>query len=416
MKSKIRLFFSVLYIAAFNKGIIDFIPALKPAESFIVVAIDIVITCLGISLLKSAPKRFLYLIAALIVSSSLNYFAEPSHSLSGHLNGLREFTGIFFIFIFFNDVFKNGYHLYLNDRFKRFVKIFLVVQIPFSLIQFIEAHFHAGDSVGGSYGVGGGSGILTFSLFLLIAYLVEDHGTLLSITDKLKYLLSKIFYFIPITINETKISFILIPVYFLSLLKKKDLRSSLIVIIIAGTLLITFSSLYSDQGKSYENPIEQIFSSDFLDSYLAGDVADDQDVPRFTKIAIASALLSTNSSVLMFGEEYGAFKGGTTVEVSNFTKKFGWLLIGSRPYIFVLMISGGLSLIIIMYYLFFGELFRIPYRQFKNYSKPLLILICCTFVILQIYNDALRNQAFCMIFIYLIFYSKYFAPKKSIQI
>jgi hypothetical protein len=66
------------------------------------------------------------------------------------------------------------YDLYDRTRavFKifRYLIIFALVQTPVAFIQFLR--FGAGDPVGGTYGIGGGSGCLSQLLFLICFYLV----------------------------------------------------------------------------------------------------------------------------------------------------------------------------------------------------------------------------------------------------
>jgi hypothetical protein len=132
-------------------------------------------------------------------------------------------------------------------------------------LQFKE--FSAGDHVGGTLGTGS-SGILTLTILILIYYLVVLKSSFKKQEKKILYFFSYTPFLIPLILNETKISFILIPILILTLINPAQIKS-LVGAISVGTLLIALLiNNYSDQGKKYNNPIKEIFNEDFLESYL----------------------------------------------------------------------------------------------------------------------------------------------------
>lgn len=404
MKFKINLFVSLLILIGIIKYYLEFIS--EGVGSIIMVVIDVTIMYLAFSVMDKKSRHAKSLIAFLIISS-LTFFISHSNSLTSHVNGIRELLSLFFIFIFFERVFRSEYIYYLNSLITIFAKLFLVIQIPVSFIQYLI--FGPGDGVTGTLGPGC-SGVLTFSIFLLIYYLIENNNSKNKVMNNLYYII----FLIPVTLNETKITFILILLYFLSFFDLKKFKSSLLSIIIGLIVLISFSTLYKSQEKETDtsNPISNIFSEDFLTMYLIGDNRDSEyeDIPRIAKIIVGTDLLIKNNNLIL-GQEYGAFKGGQKLKTSKFAEMYDWLLRGSRPYLFYLLITGGISLFILVTYTFFKEIKYKPGKDFKNNSPNFLFFLGSIFILMLFYNDALRNHFFIMIFLYLLFYSKFFIKK-----
>lgn len=413
MKIKIYILFLVLFVTAFYRGVVEYVPTLESISSYVLLGSDLLVTYLGVTSILSASRRIVVLFLITLLSSALTFFANGDTVLTDHLNGLREISNIFCLFLFFNVLAKSDYFAYFGNLFKKFAFVFLAVQIPLATLQFLA--YSAGDNVGGSYG-SGGSGVLTITIFILVYYLLENKRNGLAVFNKAKYLFLLSIFFLPIFINETKLSLILIPLMIGTFISLKQIKSFLFVFIVGTVILLSFINFYSDHDSSPNNAASEIFNEDFLEYYLVGDTDEAYtDIPRLTKIVRSFNLLSQDYSSLTFGRDYSAFKGGTTVELSAFSTKNQWLLQGSRPYLFYLLIMGGLSLTAAVGFLFFGELAQKPYRDFKNYSPRMLVFLGAVFFIVLLYNDAFRNQTFLIIFTFTIFFSKYHKPVDKIR-
>lgn len=411
MKSKIIAFFFILAVASFKGVLIEYVPPVKLVDTYLLLLSDIFITVLGLSALPKAPKAHIWGLIFLLFVSSVNFLNGPMSNFLMHVNGLREITNLYFLFIFFYSLFFSGYQYYFNHLFKYFAYIFLFSQIPVSIIQFLK--YGASDDVGGTLGAGN-SGILTLSIFILVYYLIENRSHHTPDFSKFKYLASKIYFFIPVLLNETKITFLLIPIFVISLVNFKKVRSLLVAVILAGALFFLFGDLFTGYGsKSYgtsaKDPIAEIFNKDYLEEYLSGQVRGGEiDVPRFTKLVLGIKLLTREDINLLFGQEYGAFKGGTTLGLTSFAAKYLWLLQGSRPYLFYVLITGGISLILLIFFLFIKVIMDKPYHEFENFSNGLLLFLSSIFIIVLFYNDAFRGVFFILIFVYVLFFGKYF--------
>jgi hypothetical protein len=297
------------------------------------------------------------------------------------------------IVIFYNRVFsENDPELSAEyvEIFKRFAILFLVMQLPVAFYQFLK--FGPSDKVGGTYG-GFGSGILTLSVVSCVFFL--SHYTRNLSQRVMLYLC-----LIPLLLNETKISFILIPLLILLIHFQPKFKNVIGAVLGAGFILFLFNRFYSHSTMELDDNISGIFSKDFLESYLMGDIYMSDDVPRFTKIIVAWQLLAEHTNTFLFGFEYGLFKGGTVVETSQFAESILWLLSGTRPYLFFLMIQGGLFLVlgVIMLVLYANRFFS----KYNNKFKTFLFLI---FILILFYNDSLRNQSFVIIYFFNVFYA-----------
>lgn len=410
-KFKIITFFFILGVVSFKGALFEYLPSLQRVDTYLLLGSDILIAALGLSALTEAPKVVVWSMITFLCISSLSYLMGPMDNLWMHINGLREIINIYFLFLFFYSLFNNGYQYYFNSIFKYFTYLFLFLQIPFSILQFMK--HGASDDVGGTLGAGY-SGILTLSIFILVYYLIENNNHNRPDFSKLKYLASKSYFFIPVFLNETKITFILIPIFILSIVGFRKLKSLAFAVIMGGGMLFLFANLFTGYGNksfhaSEKNPINEIYNEDYLKEYLSGNpTGEEVDVPRFTKLMIGVQLLSREQSSLFFGQEYGAFKGGTTMGITSFAAKYFWLLQGSRPYLFYILITGGISLLILILFLFIKFVGAKPYKQFRNFSNGLLIFLCSVFLIILFYNDALRGIFFISIFTYCLFFGKFF--------
>ncbi len=399
MSLKINLIFFSLYIASFGEFVLANFFGIENSNSLIFLLVDILIFSIVLSFLKLGSRYTKYLVIILIISS-ITYLLNRETSLIFHLHGLREIIFPVSLFIIFERLFTANYKQGVIIRFKRFAYIFLTLQIPVSFIQFFQ--FGPGDFVGGTIGKGG-SGILTFSIFILVYFLMELKSKSEIVENKVITLATLVPFFIPVALNETKITFLLILLFFLSLVKFKKIGSSILAFSLGLGLIIVFSNVYSTQEKqSFDNPLTAIYSEDFMVSYLAGDEEDYVDVPRITKLVLGSNYLY-QSDKLVFGQSYSLFKEGKAYK-SDFYRKFEWLLIGSRPYLFYLLFMGGLSLVLSFLILFIGEFKKLKELDVKRKSFNLFLMMIL--IVMFFYNDGLRFYVLCFSFIFSLFYSK----------
>lgn len=407
LKFKINILFFCLYLGSIGNYFLNQIIDSKLTDTVITLIIDFLIVVITVSFIKLKSNYFKYLFIYIIISS-ISYAVSDNSSLTGQINGIRETLVFICYFIIIDVLYNSGPIENINNKFITFAYFFLIIQIPVSILQFIK--FGAGDKVGGTFGAGG-SGVLTFSVFLLIFYLIENK--IKRPKERLKKAMQLLIFLLPIALNETKISFILLLLYFLSFINFKKIGSSIFITALGIISIIAFSFIYTTQENvSYKNPLEGIYSGDFLNSYLLGDEIVDEDVPRFTKLIVGTQKLA-NDGDLLLGKDYGAFTGSQSRMSSEFSKKYEWLLAGSRPYSFFLIISGGVILLVLIIWLVFSEIFRKQPKGIKNYSSPLLLFLSAVFLISLFYNDGLRSTVFSFLFVFILFFAKHFKSQSK---
>src|SRR5690606_16289547 len=137
--------------------------------------------------------------------------------------------------------------------FRSFAFIFLISQIPIAFVQFLK--FGPSDAVGGSFG-DKGSGVLTLSVICLVYFL--HHFTRNFSQTVLLYIA-----LLPLLLNETKISFVLIPLLVLFIRFKPKLKNIVIAAGAAGIFFFIFDSYYSHGSLEFDDNASDIFSADF---------------------------------------------------------------------------------------------------------------------------------------------------------
>ncbi len=299
-------------------------------------AFDVAIILLSLLSLSFIRGHLILILLFIIACIGFN-LSYNGNSLFYSLNGLREIVNVLFVAIFLNHIFLEENEDLAKEYveiFKKFSIIFLAFQLPAATYQFIV--HGPSDWVGGTYG-NFGSGNLTLSVICLVFFL--SHFTQNLTQRALLYAC-----LLPLFLNETKISFILIPLLILFIHFKPKIKSIIGAGFAAALSLFIFSQYFTTNIGAIEGDVGGIFRDDFIDDYLFGDIYSSTDVPRFTKIVVGWQLLAEDIKTFLFGLEYGIFRGSDMVERSQFSQSVEWLMTGTRPYLFFLMIQGGILL------------------------------------------------------------------------
>ena len=394
MKFQIKLVIISIYFLAFSNLILDFLGLREAIGSYLMLGVDIIVFYVGLVNLKKNKVNLFFILAAISICS-INYLFHDYDVLT-FVNGLREILLVFLVFSFYESLTFSKHIILMEKYIQKFIFIFLIIQIPVTLYQFVI--FGAGDQVGGTMG-NGNSGVLTLTTILMVYVRIKYLRTTIGIKAYYNAL-----FLLPLFVNETKISFILIPLMFLCLSNIKKI-STIIPSLLGGLLIfLLLNSLYTNQGRKSENPFSEMFNSDFLENYLfKDDIPEGSDIPRFTKIFISISFLNRDPIDFLFGKEVGAFKGGTTLSRSNFATQYNWLLLGSRPYIFFLLITGGWLLLSLTISFFAYKFWA---TRGKHWDGQFILLVIAFLIIVLFYNDAYRNQFFCYMYVYFVMLAK----------
>lgn len=395
------IFIILLYASTFSGFLSDLF--LSGGRTMLYVTFDALIIFLALISLSYMRGKIVWIILFIAATIAVN-LSYSSTNLMYSLNGVREIVMLLAIVIFYNKVFSEGNEELTEEYveiFRKFSVVFLLAQLPVAFMQF---HEHGpSDWVGGTFG-NKGSGILTLSV-VTVVFFMSNYIT--SNTQRVMLY----FCLVTLLLNETKISFILIPTLILFIHFQPKLKNIIGALVAAALFLFLFNQYYSNEGLDFENNMAGIFSKDFLDAYLFGDIYSSEDIPRFTKIIVGWHLAAEQVNTLLFGVEYGIFKGGTIVESSQFGQSVQWLLSGTRPYLFFLILQGGLLLI--------GGLFLLLFhinRYFVKNNNKFKTFLFLIFLMILFYNDALRNHGFVVIYFFAVFYANSHLYNRNLSI
>ncbi len=384
-----KVFIVLLYLSAFSGVISDI--AMGGNRTIFYGIFDVLMIILGLTSLSALTVRLTYILIFLTGCFVFNLTYSPV-SVYASLNGMREILVIMAMAAFYNKVFLEKNREMTEDYIeiiKKFAYIFLILQIPAAFGQWIK--YGPSDFVGGTLGAWG-SGILSLTLVSLV-YFMHFYSRNISVNIMLYITL------LPMFLNETKISFILIPMMMVFIYFKLQIKNVLIGVGGAMLFFVLFNQFYSASYLDFDDSASGIFTADFLNDYLMADIYTYEDIPRITKIILAWNLLVQEMNTFLFGFEYGLFKGGSVLTTSLFYQTYQWMLFGTRPYLFFLMMQGGMMLVI-------GFIWMLTYinKYFKDMNKFKVFLLLILLLML-VYNDALRNQHFVVVYFFLLFYA-----------
>lgn len=392
------LLISIIYFECLFKYFIELIinvSALSLIADFLIFLI-----CLYIVI---STSRGLIILSSFFILSTITFFLGNVISLNDHLFGIRDLTVLISVFIIFSYVYSNRIRDSFSIYFNNFISLFLKAQLVFSVVQFFI--FGPGDQVTGTLGKGG-SGILTITIFLLVFYRLT-----FKYRNPNEFRLKNIYpflpYFIPIFLNETKVSLIVAAMFFISLIKFNSIKSVLGIAISGVIFVLLFSNLYTSQEEHHltKNPLQAFTSEEFIDFYLIGldKVEYYNDIPRIGKMYLGVDVLARNE-MLAVGAEYSAFNG-ESLSKTNFAEDYDWLLTGSRPLLFYLLISGGV--VLICYFLITTTYYLTLENGSQFKIKSLVFFNIMMFALLLLYNDNMRYLNFSLLFVNSIFFSRY---------
>ena len=237
-----------------------------------------------------------------------------------------------------------------------------------------------------------------------------------------------IFLLLPTFLNETKVGFIFMLLYFALLIpfNRKVFIRALIAIPLLVLLLVSaaygyvlstggsggdvFTLEYYTEMYLYDSSEN---SAEYAEWLYEHDAAERDDIPRFTKLMLLEDLDIENPGHKSIGFGLGQFKGGTMIQNSAFFRKYEWMLIGSIPYIFHVYVQLGLIGVVLMIWYFLNYFAHPGGRESSftsNYNVQIYHLL--VFLIIMFYNDSIRDNLMMMVLTF-ISLSAWHAPEKE---
>lgn len=408
-----RIFFTAVWVQLCATFIFtELIPGLEGKQSYLYLLSDMVYLILGLVTIRNRRDVFVvgsfYAIA--VISAVVNH-----QGIIVFLNGSREFFGLLFMAPIIR-YFLSGDNA---DRFVRSVDrqlyVFLWIQLPCLLFQFMK--YGAGDQGGGSLGYGC-SGIVTTLIFLISFYLVnkrwdETRSYVWNIYNN-RILVLLLFMTI---LNETKIGFIYIILYFIFLMKID--RRFIFRLLMSVPLVIALFSLMSYLYLTVTNANSDTFNEELFVDYFVGSDMDALvdmavaaqydgtefenivDLPRFGRFLLLPEIFDSCEGGYVLGAGIGQFKGGSVLETTELSSSFQWLLSGSVITIFFIVVQLGIvGLVWIVCTII--SLLLTPDKQIRGNS--IFAYMAVLFVLTFIYNDSLRIAYVCFVMSYVCMY------------
>lgn len=137
-----------------------------------------------------------------------------------------------------------------------------------------------------------------------------------------------------------------------------------------------------------------------------------QDIPRFAKIGLMMPILHGTTGGIIFGEGIGQFKGWVTGRATSFAREYQWLMIGSRPMLFVMLVQMGLAGVIWLFWRLSLPVFQGRGGRPMEWQIRALVALC--FLIVMLYNDSLREIVVCTVLFYVLLAVRYQALPEEV--
>ncbi len=392
----------------------ELLPPLINLASAVYFLADAILIAIGFVVLKNKwDKIFVisFLAVGYYITCIYNY-----NSLLFYINGLRDFIYIISLIPIFRFFYENTRSNLFIEKFDKSLYIFLIVQAFCITFQFLK--YGANDHGGGSMG-NGNSGLISTLIYIISFYLMQKK---MDQRNYIKSLLDNkilIFLLFPTFLNETKISFIYLFLYFILLipLDNKSIIKFCITLPIVLLLLPVVSSVYMSATGSNQDLLDWDY---YWEEYLLADESggndilewaeylydneelDDgivADIPRFTKYLLLPEINSHYPGHTVTGYGIGQFKGGTNIANSKFYSENEWMLRGTVPYGFHAYIQIGFFSIL-FFVLFWIRVYSLKDKN-ARINPNIQIYLWFLAILFLCYNDFYRYAFVCIVFFYI---------------
>lgn len=411
--SKSKLISNLLFTAFWIAGLFSFITqefaisVYEKLSSPVFAGVDFILIILGVWSLRS--RTDLIVTSSLLIISFISTCIFNDMSILQYLNGLRVYIAFIFIIPIIRYFFED------KERRKAFIKkidkhlyIFLWLQVPSMILQCFL--YGAYDKVGGTLGWLNSGAITTMIYFTSFYLMLKRWDKTKSYFQNIKANWILVFLLFPSYLNETKIAFVFLAMYFFFLIPmdRKFIKRLTIVLPIMVVALAGAGYLYItlvDTGG------DDIFSAEYIDIYLNGDdelvelveyivendVTDvqEKDYARGLKFAVLPLILERSPHATNIGYGIGLYKGGKIFEKTEFSKHYNWLLQGTIMQAFLWMVELGWSGLI-WYIMFWFVYFRFFSKCHRNAQLQFYLLL--TVILISLYNPV-----FCLVPVYIVF-------------
>lgn len=404
-KVKMYLFLFAFWFTAYC-GIVasQFLPSSDRVIRATVVGLDGVIVMLALlAVFRNRSfygvKLFVLFLLSVVVTV---IYSSDRFGLAEQFNGLRET-------LFYFSSLVVVYDLFMSEERQTFIRwmtisviVFAIAQTPSSFYQFLK--FGAGDLVGGTYGIRGGSGVVSQALFVICFYLMVRFA---SLEDESHFRIVRLLFILPLLIpcalNETKVSFVFLAGFLVLLVASRRQIYRAIPLLVMGAILAVLLNYYYSQNVE---DTRNIFDEKYVERYLYSNTTEKGgDLPRFQRVTLMFKMMGSDVGSILFGMGYGVLGGGNLMDVSRMGRALYYLVNGSRILLFRVWIQGGLLSVLLVGAAMFMYMRRTPAlthtrKQFKRF-------LAFSLAIVWLYNEAILDRTFVMMVWFFIVWLSY---------
>lgn len=425
-----RLFLTIFWIeTCFGFVAEELLPFIEPLRNVLFLLCDVATLVLG--LLTIRKKGDLAVFISFFVLAILSTVIINGESWMTMLNGSRDFFGLILAIPIMRWFFLHKRSAEFKRSMIKQLKIWMWLQAFCVTEQFIR--YGANDHGGGTMGFGA-SGMTSMMIYLVSFFLVTRNWDSDNYFNSLRKNWIYVFLLFPSFLNETKVSFILLALYFI-LLIKYDRKLIVRLAIILPVSVAAFIGLGNIYLNVTQQEADEVLSMDFLEEYFYGidlehmidvaimvqdgDIEIDPrdwwavDIPRIAKLALIMPELRECNGGVWLGAGVGQFKGGSIVKETRFAQYNGWLLSGSRPWLFFMLTQ--LGLIGVVWYIVV-IVYEIRVRRSKRpFSNRIQFYLAACLAIILLYNDSMRIFNFCVMMFFFTLMLRYYSDDDGAQ-
>ncbi|MCM1222189.1 MAG: hypothetical protein NC548_47740 [Lachnospiraceae bacterium] len=369
---------------------------------------------LGLWTLRS--RTDILILAAFVVLSLLGTFVFNTNTVFVWFDGLRQYVGFLFVppiirYLLADKQFRGWF----VERLDRNLYRFLWLQVPCILIQFFR--YNDFDQVGGSLGYNM-SGIISNMIYLFSFYLMlRRWDPVKKYMQNIKDNFVLIFLLFPSLLNETKVSFVFVLMYFFFLIpmdryfvKRVVMLSPVVILTFVGAVYaynkaIGGNMLISDSKSAVEYLVGDPGSLIMVENVLENNEEFmKNDMARFLKLIITVPIMDRNPPSWFVGYGIGQYKVGGKADDVPFAKQYWWLLIGTIMQGHMIWIELGL-IGVALYFIYWGVLLGIG-RKLPGRNKQLQWFLGLNILLSTLYSCPMIIAPYAMTFIALILMSR----------
>lgn len=398
----------------------EMITPLKSLHVAVFLIADAIFLWLGVMFVKN--RRDITVLAIFLILGIISSIILNREGLVITLNGTRTYFGLIFAIPILRHFMSGKNADRFISSFDKLLLYFLILQIPCVAWQFMK--YGAGDRVGGSLG-DWSSGMVSALIYASSFYLVSKRWDYSDFAGSLRRNYLYFLLLLPTFFNETKASFLYLVAFFLLLLPLK-IKMVKQLIWILPLMLVVISGLGILYLKVTDQDADRVLSYEFVNQYLFGEstehvvnvalaVEDDGlevddtwgniiDIPRFSKLIVLPSIFKESHKSMLWGAGLGQFKGTNVVGFTPFSKRYIWLLRGSKPWIFYIIVELGILGLIWNLWLLLS---MFSPRSIVTNGLNIKFFVGFQLLFLFFYSDALINLYYCSIMFYILLGTQY---------